>query len=453
MRAVGEQNRMGEEVVWQDILSYIRENITDVEYHTWFQHIRPLSVESNTLVLGVPTSFAGDWIRKHYSTLIMDALQNLGATDPNIDFKVVPGTTVQDDIFSTPDPVETTKVQTSRPAPLLNLKYTFENFVVGPNNNLSHAAALAVAESPGRAYNPLFIYGGVGLGKTHLMHAVGHYVVRRFPNLRVEYVSTETFTNNLINAIREDRMSSFRERYRSVDLLLVDDIQFIAGKERTQEEFFHTFNTLYESHKQIILSSDRPPKNILTLEARLRSRFEWGLITDVQSPELETRIAILKMNAEYRGLILSEEVFESIARQVVSNIRELEGALVRVIAYASLNGVEINRQVVAHALSEIFTESSGAIGMEEILSAIAAFYKLRTDDLRGQGRKKEVVLPRQIAMYLIRELTDASLPEIGQFFHGRDHTTVMYAVQKIQTRSESDAVLREVLETVRQRLE
>ena len=444
---------MGEEVVWQDILSYIRENITDVEYHTWFQHIRPLSVESNILVLGVPTSFAGDWIRKHYSTLIMDALQNLGATDPNLDFKVVPGTTVQDDIFSTPDPVETTKVQTSRPAPLLNLKYTFENFVVGPNNNLSHAAALAVAESPGRAYNPLFIYGGVGLGKTHLMHAVGHYVVRRFPNLRVEYVSTETFTNNLINAIREDRMSSFRERYRSVDLLLVDDIQFIAGKERTQEEFFHTFNALYESHKQIILSSDRPPKNILTLEARLRSRFEWGLITDVQSPELETRIAILKMNAEYRGLILSEEVFESIARQVVSNIRELEGALVRVIAYASLNGVEINRQVVARALSEIFTESSGAIGMEEILSAIAAFYKLRTDDLRGQGRKKEVVLPRQIAMYLIRELTDASLPEIGQFFHGRDHTTVMYAVQKIQTRSESDAVLREVLETVRQRLE
>jgi chromosomal replication initiator protein len=334
----------------------------------------------------------------------------------------------------------------------LNPKYTFENFVVGPNNNLAHAAAVAVAESPGKAYNPLFIYGGVGLGKTHLMQAVGHSVAKRFPNLKIEYVSTETFTNELINAIREDRMAEFRERYRSVDLLLVDDIQFIAGKERTQEEFFHTFNALFEAHKQIILSSDRPPKDILTLEARLRSRFEWGLITDIQPPDLETRIAILKMNAEQRGLRIGEDVLEYIARQVTSNIRELEGALMRVVAYASLNGVELTRQVAAKALSDIFAPRDVEVDPQEIVRVVAEHFGLRPEDLVGGGRRKEVVLPRQMAMFLVRELTRASLPEIGQLFGGRDHTTVLYAIQKVQELSESDREVQAILRALREKV-
>ena len=355
---------------------------------------------------------------------------------------MVPGVVVQEDIFQAA-PAEAHR-------PKLNPKYTFENFVVGPNNSMAHAAAVAVAESPGRAYNPLFIYGGVGLGKTHLMHAVGHSVAKRFPHLRIEYVSTETFTNELINAIREDRMTEFRERYRSVDLLLVYDVQFIAGNERTQEEFFHTFNALYEAHKQIILSSDRPPKDILTLEARLRSRFEWGLITDIQPPDLETRIAILKMNAEQRGLRIPEDALEYIARQVTSNIRELEGALMRAIAFASLNGVELTRAVAAKALSDIFAPRELEADPLEIIRKVADHFGLKPEELTGSGRKKEVVLPRQLAMYLVRELTRASLPEIGQLFGGRDHTTVLYAIQKVQELAESDREVQGLLRTLRE---
>jgi chromosomal replication initiator protein len=284
------------------------------------------------------------------------------------------------------------------------------------------------------------------------MHAVGHSVAARYPQLKIEYVSTETFTNELIAAIREDRMVDFRDRYRSVDLLLVDDIQFVAGKERTQEEFFHTFNALYESQKQLILSSDRPPKDILTLSERLRSRFEWGLITDIQPPELETRIAILTMNSEYRGMRVPEEVLEHIAKHVTSNIRELEGALMRVIAYASLNGVELNRNVAARALSDIFTATETEVAPEDILRAVADHYQLRADELRGAGRRKEVVIPRQVAMYLIREMTHSSLPEIGQFFDGRDHTTVLYATQKVQELLDTDPTLQQTIRAVRDRL-
>jgi chromosomal replication initiator protein len=433
------------QTIWQHVLEHVRRNITEVEYHTWFERIRPLGVKEGVLELGVPTSFALDWIRKHYAGLLEEALALLGAQVPRFELKVVPSPAVQEEIFQ---PKEKEAEGRSR----LNPKYTFENFVVGPNNSMAHAAAVAVAESPGRAYNPLFIYGGVGLGKTHLMHAVGHSVAKRFPHLKIEYVSTETFTNELINAIREDRMAEFRERYRSVDLLLVDDIQFIAGKERTQEEFFHTFNALYEAHKQIILSSDRPPKDILTLEARLRSRFEWGLITDIQPPDLETRIAILKMNAEQRGLRVSEEVLEYIARQVTSNIRELEGALMRAVAYASLNGVELSKQVAARALSDVFAPREPSVDPEEILRRVAEHFGLRPEDLKGGGRRKEVVLPRQLAMYLVRELTRASLPEIGQFFGGRDHTTVLYAIQKVQELAESDREVQSLLRTLKEAL-
>jgi chromosomal replication initiator protein len=435
------------EAVWQHVLEHIRRNITEVEYHTWFERIRPLGIREGVLELAVPTSFALDWIKRHYAPLIQEALGLLGAQVPRFDLLVVPGAAqpVQVDIFQAAPQADQGKSK-------LNPKYTFENFVVGPNNNLAHAAAVAVAESPGKAYNPLFIYGGVGLGKTHLMHAVGHSVAKRFPNLKIEYVSTETFTNELINAIREDRMAEFRERYRSVDLLLVDDIQFIAGKERTQEEFFHTFNALFEAHKQIILSSDRPPKDILTLEARLRSRFEWGLITDIQPPDLETRIAILKMNAEQRGLRIGEDVLEYIARQVTSNIRELEGALMRVVAYASLNGVELTRQVAAKALSDIFAPREVEVDPQEIVQVVAEHFGLRPEDLVGGGRRKEVVLPRQMAMFLVRELTRASLPEIGQLFGGRDHTTVLYAIQKVQELSESDREVQAILRALREKV-
>jgi chromosomal replication initiator protein len=429
------------------VLEYVRQSITEVEYHTWFEKIQPLGVVNGSLELGVPTSFFKGWIEDHYAELLTEALTRLGAQTPRFELRVVPGKPVQEDIFSASTPA---KPQEARAR--LNPKYTFENFVVGQNNNLAHAAAVAVAESPGNAYNPLFIYGGVGLGKTHLMHAVGHSVAQRFPDKKIEYVSTETFTNELINAIREDRMTEFRDRYRSVDLLLVDDIQFIAGKERTQEEFFHTFNALYEARKQIILSSDRPPKDILTLEARLRSRFEWGLITDIQPPDLETRVAILKMNSEYRNMRIPEEVLEYIAKQITSNIRELEGALMRVIAYASLNGVQLSKAVAIKALSDVFSASETSQSPEEILKAVAEHYNLKLEELRGAGRRKEVVIPRQIAMYLIREMTHASLPEIGQFFDGRDHTTVLYAIQKIQESLDTDPSIQQAIKAIKERL-
>jgi len=433
--------------VWQNVLEYVRQSITEVEYHTWFEKIQPLGVVNGSLELGVPTSFFKGWIEDHYAELLTEALTRLGAQTPRFELRVVPGKPVQEDIFSASTPA---KPQEARAR--LNPKYIFENFVVGQNNNLAHAAAVAVAESPGNAYNPLFIYGGVGLGKTHLMHAVGHSVAQRFPDKKIEYVSTETFTNELINAIREDRMTEFRDRYRSVDLLLVDDIQFIAGKERTQEEFFHTFNALYEARKQIILSSDRPPKDILTLEARLRSRFEWGLITDIQPPDLETRVAILKMNSEYRNMHIPEEVLEYIAKQITSNIRELEGALMRVIAYASLNGVQLSKAVAIKALSDVFSASETSQSPEEILKAVAEHYNLKLEELRGAGRRKEVVIPRQIAMYLIREMTHASLPEIGQFFDGRDHTTVLYAIQKIQESLDTDPSIQQAIKGIKERL-
>jgi chromosomal replication initiator protein len=426
-----------ENAVWEDILEFIKDRIPEVEFRTWFKQVRPLGIEDGAFMIGVPHSFARDWLKDHYGAVLEQALRDLGAASPRVGFQVVAfQTSEQQDIFST-QPKEAPPAE----LPRLNPKYVFSHFVVGSNNNLSHAAALAVAEAPGRAYNPLFTYGNAGLGKTHLMHAIGHAVGEKYPNLRIEYVTSETFTNEMVDAIREDKMTAFRDRYRSIDLLLLDDVQFIAGKERTQEEFFHTFNALYESGKQIVLSSDRPPKDIPTLENRLRSRFEWGLITDIQPPDLETRIAILRMNAEYRGIRISSEVIDFIARQVTSNIRELEGALVRVIVYASLNQVELTRQVAALALSDVFAPSEINLTMEDILRSTARHFEVEATELRSKGRRHELVAPRQVAMYLIRELTPHSYPEIGQFFSGRDHSTVMYAVQKVSERLGADTEL------------
>jgi len=434
------------ENTWERVLEYLRDNITETDFHTWFANVRPLGVDGDVLDIAVPSNFAGDWIQKHYGQLIHEALLRLGSSPSSFRLKVVN----QNKAAPLEEPPRS-PTATGGSRSRLNPKYTFESFVVGDGNKMAHAASRAVAETPGRAYNPLFIYGGVGLGKTHLMHAVGHYVRRHFPDLVVEYFSTETFTNDLISAIRSDRMNAFRERYRSVDVLLVDDVQFIAGKERTQEEFFHTFNALYEDGKQIILTSDRPPSEIETLEARLRSRFGSGLLADIQPPDLETRIAILKMNAEKRGVHLSEEVLEFVARQVTSNIRELEGALMRLIAYASLSGVEITPQVAASALADLFQTASKGVGMEEILQGVADHFGVSPASLKSKGRSKEVVLPRQVAMFLIRQITGASLPEIGSFFGGRDHTTVLYATQKINRLLSEDPDLARVIEMFEKR--
>ena len=432
--------------IWDDVITRVREELPEVEFRTWFSSVTLLGIEDGAFMIGVPTAFARDWIKSHYSSVLESSLQKLGVADPRLGFQVMPGKAPeQQDIFSAqPEPVASAPAHRP-PAPQLNPKYVFSNFIVGENNNFAHAASLAVAEAPGRAYNPLFLYGDAGLGKTHLMNAVGHAVAERFPHMSIEYVTTEAFTNDLITAIREDRMTHFRDRYRSIDVLLIDDIQFIAGKERTQEEFFHTFNTLYESGKQLIMSSDRPPKDIPTLENRLRSRFEWGLITDIQAPELETRIAILAMNAEYRGVKVPSEVIDYIARHVTSNIRELEGALVRAIVYSSMSQQPLNRQTVAKALSDVFAPSDLQLTMGDILQKTSEHFSVRPEDVKGKSRRQELVVPRQVAMYLIRELTPHSYPEIGSYFSNRDHSTVMYAVNKIQTQlDKGEAISRDV---------
>ena len=462
--------------LWNDILQTIRDQIPEVEFRTWFEQADGVGFEEGAFVVSVPHSFARDWFRSHYVTVIEKALEGLGVRSPKVAFQVIAAQAgEQQDLFgsmstdtagpnggargaNTTGSTGGNRAASStqgdggrdtsdgrRILPRLNPKYVFSNFVVGPNNNLANAAAQAVVETPGRTYNPLFLYGESGLGKTHLMHAVGHATIERHPHMSVEYVTTETFTNELINAIGDKKMSAFRDRYRSIDLLLIDDIQFIAGKNYTQEEFFHTFNALYESGKQLIVSSDRPPKDIPTLEKRLRTRFEWGLITDVQAPEFETRMAILKMNAEYRGVKVTPDVIDYIARHVTSNIRELEGALVRAILYASMNQAPLNRQTVAKALSDVFAPT-------DIVKLTAKTYNVAPDDVRGKSRRQELVVPRQVSMYLIRELTTHSYPEIGQYFSGRDHSTVMYAVQKVTTALDADPDLAKVIRGIKEAL-
>lgn len=439
--------------IWEELLAHLRSELSDREFMTWFTQVKPVGIQDGAFVLAVNGSFARDWIRDNYLERLEEVLHTMGAETPRIGLQVVPlDNSEQQDIFSLQEDEAGRTAPAAPPPPRLSSKYRFESFVVGSNNNLAHAAAQAVAERPGHTYNPLFLYGEAGLGKTHLMHAVGHEVARLFPELTIEYVTTEAFTNDLINAIRGKDTNSFRERYRSVDLLLVDDVQFIAGKEQTQEEFFHTFNTLYESGKQIILSSDRPPKNIPTLENRLRSRFEWGLITDIQPPEFETRVAILEQNAQFRDFDLPKDVAEYIARQVTSNIRELEGALVRVIVHASMSGSPVTVASAASALSDVFASSDVALTMEEIVRTTAGAFSVEISNLRGKGRRQELVQPRQVAMYLIRKLTQHSFPEIGQYFSGRDHSTVMYSINRVTELLETDDDLQRRLREIRQSL-
>jgi len=444
--------------LWGQVLKKLQQDLSKPSFETWLKPTQPVTLVENTLVIGVPNEFARDWLETRYASLLQETVQEVLKLPLRIDFVIVDTQGEEkENAYDREVARALTPAQTSREtftAPLLNPKYTFDTFVVGNSNRFAHAASLAVAEAPAKAYNPLFIYGGVGLGKTHLMHAIGHYVLASQPNCKVVYVTSEKFTNELINAIRDDTTVEFRNRYRSVDVLLIDDIQFLAGKERTQEEFFHTFNALHEASKQIVISSDRPPKEIPTLEERLRSRFEWGLITDMQPPDLETRVAILRKKAELDKLNIDDEVLLYIATNIDTNIRELEGALIRVMAFSSLtNTTEITVDLAPEALKDIIPDSKPKIiTIKNIIEVVAEHFHLTAQDLTGKKRTRAVAYPRQIAMYLCRELTDASLPKIGEEFGGRDHTTVMHANEKIKNELEEDPELQRNLEEIKKKL-
>ncbi len=420
---------------WSAVMKLLEEELTSVSFSTWIETIVPVSLNKNSIVLEVPSEFNLGIIKSRYKDLLQNAIKLVTNRNLDIELFVKSGEGL---VKKEVSPEESTAVLS-----ILNPKYTFNTFVKGNGNQLAHAAALAVAEAPATAYNPLFIYGGVGLGKTHLMHAIGHYVLEQNNDSRVLYTSSEKFTNELINAIKDDRNEEFRNKYRNIDVLLIDDIQFIGGKERTQEEFFHTFNALYELNKQIVISSDKPPKEILTLEERLRSRFEWGLIADIQAPDTETRIAILRKKSQLERYDIPNEVLVYIANNIESNIRELEGALNRVIAYASLTGSPITLELAQDCLKQILAGISVAnINHTTIMKVVSRYYDISPEQLVTQKRSRDISFPRQVAMYLCRELTGMSLPKIGQVFGGRDHTTVMHACDKIQDEMEKSAELR-----------
>ncbi len=421
--------------IWNEVLSLIKVELTEVSFNTWLKTIQPISISDNQVVLAAPNEFTKGILVGRYLNLIKSALKQVTEEEFNIDF-IIPG---EDQEVASEEVIDDYEENGHSNISQLNPKYTFDSFVIGNSNRFAHAAALAVAEAPSKAYNPLFIYGGVGLGKTHLMHAIGHYILRQNPESKVVYVSSEKFTNELINSIREYRNEEFRNKYRNIDVLLIDDIQFIAGKEGTQEEFFHTFNALHDANKQIIISSDRPPKEIPTLEDRLRSRFEWGLITDIQAPDLETRIAILRKKANIENLLVDDDVMLYIATKIESNIRELEGALIRVVAYSSLTNSEISEELAAEALKDIISGTkTQKITVDLIKEVVSSNYRIRLDDFNSKKRTRAIAYPRQIAMYLTRELTDLSLPKIGDEFGGRDHTTVIHAYDKIVDELEDD---------------
>ncbi|HOL39907.1 MAG TPA: chromosomal replication initiator protein DnaA [Dictyoglomaceae bacterium] len=430
--------------IWEEALSYLSLEISRPGFETWIKTLKPLSIEEGKFILQTQSKFSKEWLEEYYISLIEEIIKKITQKD----FKVEILADEKEEAISQEEKIEFLSNSYSN----LNLKYTFDTFVVGDSNRFAHAAALAVSQNPAKAYNPLLIYGGVGLGKTHLIHAIGHSIQEKFPKAKVVYASMEKFTVELIDAIKEDGMTKFRDRYRNIDVLLIDDIQFLAGKERTQEEFFYTFNTLYEAGKQIVLTSDRVPKEIPTLEDRLRSRFEWGLIADIQPPDLETRIAILKKKAEAERVKVPDEVIEFIASQIQSNIRELEGALIRTVAFASLNNMPINLELAKTVLKDIVQPVVKTIDIQNIIQAVAEYFHITVDQLKGKGRSQGIALPRQIAMYLARTLTDLSLPKIGEEFGGKDHTTVLHAYEKIQELYQSDLAIKKAIQDIQNKL-
>ena len=427
--------------LWEKLIPALEKSLNKPIYETLISSTKPMALSESTLTIAVPNELVKDWLSKHCITLMEQESHALCERAVKVEFIVG-----SPDLFTTPaldesklasDTVKSINTQ----IPFLNQRYTFEHFVVGQGNRFAHAASLAVAEAPAKAYNPLFLYGGVGLGKTHLMQAIGHRVVSSNPRAKILYITSESFTNELINSIRDDKMIPFRNKYRNIDVFMVDDVQFLAGKERTQEEFFHTFNALYEAGRQVVVSSDRPPKDIPTLEERLRSRFEWGLTADIQSPDFETRIAILKKKAELSELSVADGILSYIAGKVVSNIRELEGALIRVVAFASLNASEISTSLIDEALKDVVNRGKGDkinFSIGAIKKATADHYNIRVEDLSAKIRTKEIAAARQVAMYLAREFAGLSLPKIGEEFGGRDHTTVMHACEKIRASLKTD---------------
>ena len=424
--------------VWVEILSRVETKVNRHSFYTWFKPTAFVHETGQDLTVKVPNGLFRDWLTKHYAGVIREALGELDREGIRIAFvtdaEVVKPTAQP----ALPTPPSDQKALAAPPPRGLNPRYTFDNFVVGSSNQFAQAAAQAVAEAPSRSYNPLFLYGGVGLGKTHLLHAIGQYLFEQSPALKLTYISSERFMNEMINAVRYDRILEFRERYRSMDVLLIDDIQFLAGKEGTQTEFFHTFNSLYDAQKQIVISSDCLPNKIPSLEERLRSRFKWGLIADIQPPDLETKVAILKKKAEAESIPLPDDVALYIAGRIKSNIRELEGSLIRLIAYASLTGTEISLPLAQEVLRDLLDRDDQAVTIEMIQKFVANYYRLKIADLKSRNNSKIVTLPRQIAMYLSRSLTNASLPQIGKSFGGKHHSTVIHSIRKIEDKCKND---------------
>lgn len=451
--------------IWENALEFMKSDTTEIQFNTWISRLTPMELSQNTITLKAPTQVIKNVIVTRHITLIEEAIY--AVTKEEFSVEIIEDETAQtllteeelqnieDLVIDMDDPdfdFKSDKIQYEDNI-TLNPKYTFDSFVIGNSNRFAHAASLAVSESPAKAYNPLFIYGGVGLGKTHLMHAIGHNILANDPSTRVYYVSSEKFTNELINAIKDDKNIEFRNKYRNVDVLLIDDIQFIAGKERTQEEFFHTFNALHDAVKQIIISSDRPPKEIPTLEDRLRSRFEWGLIADIQPPDFETRMAILKKKSDIENLNIPNEVMGYIVTKIKTNIRELEGALLRVKAYATLTNQSINIDMATEALKDIInSKNPKQITIDMILDIVSNYYNLRIEDFKSSKRTRNIAFPRQIAMYLCRKLTDISLPKIGEAFGGRDHSTVIHAYEKISDKLNNDENLQNAVNEIERKL-
>jgi len=438
---------MDQERVWEEILLLIENRMSKQGYDTWFSQTKLLSIDGNRLLIEVPSKFHRDWIKEHHWSNFCEVIREVTKREAmEIEFFVQPQQVKKAVRQSKEENKNKITEGREEKISLFEKKYTFSTFVVGPSNQFAHAAAKAVADAPGRAYNPLFIYSGVGLGKTHLVNAIGHHIQGKSPRTKVAYLSSEQFTNELINRMSHQRMEEFRQKYRNMDVLIIDDIQFIAGKERTQEEFFHTFNALYEAQKQLVLTSDRQPKEIPDIEERLRSRFESGLISDIQPPDLETRIAILKKKADFWAIRLPDDVAEFLASMMKNNIRELEGGLVKLGAVSSLTNTEITQELAKNELKYLIDNREKIITNDLVQKVVSESFGVKISDLKSKRRTKAVVLPRQVAMYLCRTLANSSLPEIGHFFGGKDHSTVIHACKVIEEKKENDSELRSRIE-------
>ncbi|HZW38324.1 MAG TPA: chromosomal replication initiator protein DnaA [Ignavibacteriaceae bacterium] len=445
--------------VWKDCLKVIKDNVSDLTYNTWFLPIKPVELENSILKVQLPNQFFWEWIDEHFNTLINKAVQEVLGPNAKLNYVIAedkdyvpepPAVPIQ---VVLPKPVATAKTRQTFDS-FLNPRYTFENFIKGEGNQLARAAAGAIGDNPGgTSFNPLFIYGGVGLGKTHLIQAIGNKIVQDFPEKKVIYLSSDKFTVEFVEAIQSNKVNEFQSFYRNIDALIIDDIQFLIGKEKTQDLFFHIFNTLHQSRKQIILSSDKPPKDLKGLDDRLISRFQWGLAADIQPPDLETRIAILKRKADDYGMYISPALLEYIASSITSNIRELEGCLIKLLANASLNNKEINLELAKKTVAEIATDRKVNITIEHITKAVCSYMKIDENKLRDKTRKKEIVLTRQLAMYLTKRLTKQSLKSIGLYFGGRDHSTVIHACETIEQAYVTDKHIKDLCDTLRTQIE